>query len=391
MEFSYHVYIVLSAALIIYSLFSKLLNKLCVTGPVYMLFFGGLYAVTHNDSKVTLETFQIVIELTLAMILFSDAAKTKLSVLRHSYRYPLRLLLFGLPITFLFGTIIAIYLFPSFLLVQAALLAIILTPTDAALSSDFLENKQMPEPIREAVNVESGLNDGLAVPFFVLLMYVYVEHQTLLITTIPLIVLEEIFISLAVAVLLTPLLCRFVIYSEKNNLFSHEVEGFILIPITLIVYFCAQSLGGSGFFATFMAGLLFDAKYKSNFKPQRLSDAHALSTIIALIIWFVFAIFSYPYLTNGVSLAAFIYAVCSLTIIRLLSVIIATSFSGLTWRNRLILGWFGPRGLASVVFTLILINEASVPENLIDATIITVLLSALLHGVSAKLIVPKDH
>jgi NhaP-type Na+/H+ or K+/H+ antiporter len=340
----------------------------------------------NTEVALTLEPYQLLIELTLALILFNDAANAKLSILKLSYRYPLRLLLIGLPLSFILGTGLSVFLLTELSFVESALLAIILTPTDAALSSDFLKNKQISEPIREAVNVESGLNDGLAVPIFVLLLFVYVQGQTVSIADASFLIAEEIGIALGVSVLLSPLIFKLVLACEQKRIVNKEIQAFICIPVALFIYLITQLMGGSGFFATFITGLLFDYKYKSKFKPQRLNDSHIFSSICALIVWFLFGIFAYSYLRNGVSLQAVVYALCALTVMRFLPVLIATAWSDLSLKRRFILAWFGPRGLASVVFTLILINEhQAVPELLIESAIVTILLSVFAHGMSSRL------
>ncbi|MDE3271082.1 cation:proton antiporter domain-containing protein [Pseudoalteromonas sp. G4] len=389
MHNEYTLFVVITCVLIAYSLFAKRIHQLNITGPMFMLTAGLIYSfVFYGTSKIDVEltSFQIYIELTLALILFSDAAKTKLAVLTHSYAYPLLLLLVALPITFALGSLLGSLLFTELPFLHIALLAIILTPTDAALSSNFIENSKIPEQTREAVNVESGLNDGLAVPIFLLLLYSAINQQTPDLSKTMIIAIKEIGIATLIAGFVSPLIFKVVLFSEKYRLYNKDNEVFIFVAIAVLIYLLTQSLGGSGFFAAFIAGLLFDIKFKSAFKPQRLSNAHALANTCALIIWFVFANFAFTYLHNGVELKAIIFAILALTIMRILPVLLSLLFTALPFKQRILLAWFGPRGLASVVFTLILIQElTSVSELIIDSAILTIILSVIFHGLSAKL------
>ncbi|WP_394226035.1 cation:proton antiporter domain-containing protein [Pseudoalteromonas spongiae] len=388
MENEYAIFVAITSLVIIYSLFAKRIGQLSITGPMFMLFFGFCFAYffrAPNHLEFDVSAFQIYIELTLALILFGDAAKAKISVLTHSYAYPLLLLLIAMPLTFLFGTYIGTILFPDEPFIHLALLAIILTPTDAALSSNFIDNQKIPAQTREAVNVESGLNDGLAVPVFLLLLYSASNQQTINLTNTLMIAVKEIGVAVIVAVVVSILVFKLVIFSEKYRLYNKQNEVFICVAIAILIFLVAQLFGGSGFFAAFTAGLLFDFKFKNAFKPQRLSNAHALANTCALIIWFIFGNFAFNYLIDGVSLLVLLYALCALTVMRIIPVLLSLLFTQLNLKQRFLLAWFGPRGLASVVFTLILLQQLDgVSEQLIDIAILTIILSVFLHGISSR-------
>ncbi len=388
MENEYAIFVAITSLVIVYSLFAKRIGQLSITGPMFMLFFGFCFAYffrAPNHLEFDVSAFQIYIELTLALILFGDAAKAKISVLTHSYAYPLLLLLIAMPLTFLFGIYIGTILFPDEPFIHLALLAIILTPTDAALSSNFIDNQKIPAQTREAVNVESGLNDGLAVPVFLLLLYSASNQQTINLTNTLMIAVKEIGIAVIVAVVVSILVFKLVIFSEKYRLYNKQNEVFICVAIAILIFLVAQLFGGSGFFAAFTAGLLFDFKFKKAFKPQRLSNAHALANTCALIIWFIFGNFAFNYLIDGVSLLVLLYSLCALTVMRIIPVLLSLLFTQLNLKQRFLLAWFGPRGLASVVFTLILLQQLEgVSEQLIDIAILTIILSVFFHGISSR-------
>ncbi|ATD00762.1 MULTISPECIES: cation:proton antiporter [Pseudoalteromonas] len=388
MENEYAIFVAITSLVIVYSLFAKRIGQVSITGPMFMLFFGFCFAYffrAPNHLEFDVSAFQIYIELTLALILFGDAAKARISVLTHSYLYPLLLLLIAMPLTFLFGTYIGTILFPDEPFIHLALLAIILTPTDAALSSNFIDNQKIPAQTREAVNVESGLNDGLAVPVFLLLLYSASNQQTLNLTNTLMIAVKEIGVAIFVAVIVSVLVFKLVIFSEKYRLYNKQNEVFICVAIAILIFLVAQLFGGSGFFAAFTAGLLFDFKFKKAFKRQRLSNAHALANTCALIIWFIFGNFAFNYLIDGVSLLVLLYALCALTVMRIIPVLLSLLFTQLNLKQRFLLAWFGPRGLASVVFTLILLQQLDgVSEQLIDIAILTIILSVFFHGISSR-------
>ncbi|AIY67140.1 cation:proton antiporter domain-containing protein [Pseudoalteromonas piratica] len=388
MHSEYILIIVITSSLIIYSLFARQFHNFRISGPMFMLASGlvySYYSYVPDQLNIQLAPFKIFIELTLALILFTDAAKTKLAVLKTSYHYALLLLLLALPFTFIFGTALGTWLFPELSIIFVALLAIISTPTDAALSSSFIDNDAIPEKTREAVNVESGLNDGLAVPIFLLLLTTALNQQEPSFYETLAVTIREIGIAIVIALIATPLFFKLAIYSESHRLYNLDSEAFICVAIAVVIYLITQYFGGSGFFAAFIAGLLFDIKFKNAFKPQRVNNAHALANTCALIIWFIFAHFAYFYLHSGVSLNAILFALLALTIMRMIPVILSFMFTKLAFKQRFLLAWYGPRGLASVVFTLILIQTLKdVPKVVIDSAILTIILSVIFHGISAK-------
>ena len=150
-----------------YGIVAGRLEKTPVNGPVVFLTFGilvGPQVLGLLDLSVSGEGLRTVAELTLALVLFTDSANADLATLRRSFRIPQRLLLVGLPLTIAFGVGTGMLLFPDLPLLSVAILATMLAPTDAALGEAVVTNEAVPAPVREALNVESGLNDGICVP-----------------------------------------------------------------------------------------------------------------------------------------------------------------------------------------------------------------------------------
>ena len=158
---------ILAAFVFLYSLLSGGLERTPVSGAIVFVVFGlvfGPLGLGLLNLKVDAEGLSTLAELTLALVLFTDAANANLGELKHSFRIPQRLLLIGLPLTILLGFGTGVLLFDGMTLFEIAILATMLAPTDAALGKAVVTNEDVPSNIREGLNVESGLNDGICVP-----------------------------------------------------------------------------------------------------------------------------------------------------------------------------------------------------------------------------------
>lgn len=386
----YSVVLIMISCYLGYSLFERKINRILISGPMIMLFGGMLtshYIEPNALPDIMAPSLQLFIEVTLAIVLFTDASKSKLNVLKHSYSYPALLLGLALPLGFIMTCLLAIFLFDALNVIYILLITVILTPTDAALSQHFLNNRFIPANIREAINVESGLNDGLVVPIFSLIL-VALAHGVPFNTNLLIFhAFSEIGIALICALTFSPLLFKLILYSENKNLFSHHLEVYIFVPLALIIYMIVQMFGGSGFFAVFVAGLFFDFNFKKYFRPQRLSESETLAEALTMIVWFVFGLYSYNMFYQNITLNMILFALATLTIARALPVLLATAFTQISLKDKIYLAWFGPRGLASVVFLLIVLtSELAIPTIVINTITLTIILSVILHGISATLL-----
>ncbi len=306
--------------------------------------------------------------------------------MKVGFHIPQRLLLIGLPLTILLGFGFGAILFDHLSLLEVALLATMLAPTDAALGKAVVTNTSVPARIRESLNVESGLNDGICVP--VLLIFLAfatgdaAEHGTM-----GLIVHEfvtEIGIGAGagiVCILVGAVLFRIVRPGGQVG----KIWMLVTIPaIAMTCFATAQSLGGSGFISCFVAGLIGGAMMREH-KHTLLLAAEGTGETLALLTWIAFGA-----VVAGASLENFawevvVYAALSLTIIRMLPVFVALMGMGLTVPDKLFLGWFGPRGLASIVFIVIVLNEQLPGEETLRMTVVwTILLSVIAHGLTAN-------
>ncbi|MGA0334079.1 MAG: cation:proton antiporter [Kiritimatiellia bacterium] len=382
----------LALFLFFYLLVSARLEKTLISGALLFVLIGwavGPRGLHWLSFPVGEEGLSLLAELTLAVVLFSDAAHARLHILCKTHRFPERLLGIGLPLTLLLGWVIAKELFPEFTWVDAALLATILAPTDAALGKAVMIRKEVPAPISEALNVESGLNDGICVPVMVALLSLSGSPASASGWPILLLLLQKVGIGIVVGAGLAFLGERWVKICTRRNWSHKQVTSLAVVSLSFACFSVAELWGGSGFIACFVGGLVYGALSKQEQHHPFLSS-EAPGDGLSLITWVVFGGTvvgqSVPYL----SWRSMLFSLLSLTLIRMLPVCISLLGSGLNRSEKFFIGWFGPRGLASVVFVVMLLNR-NLPQAPLIASISmsTILLSVMLHGLSANPLVKR--
>ncbi|TMO75910.1 cation:proton antiporter [Pseudoalteromonas aurantia] len=383
-------YILASAGLVlfIYSISVRQLVKAEITAPILFVTLGAVISYFVGKEAVVMELDSDImlpmVEVILAVVLFSDAARTRLRVLYDSYQLPLRLLLVGLPLTILFGAIFAYWLLPLSW-IGATLLAVIISPTDAALCKGFLSEPRVPVRLREAINVESGLNDGLCVPIFLFLLPVVVYGENATLSALSWLFFRELSIACVIAIVVTWISIVLMRKAKTHHLFATTTSPFLFISVATLVFSLTQALHGSGFIAAFVCGLLFDRFYDDPIKDTLLKDSEHIADFATLLIWTLFGMISLNLLSQGVNIDALIFAVFAIILIRTLPIILCLMGSDTRLHERITLAWFGPKGLASVVFILMLMTTMNSDVSLIiEAAVYTVLLSIFMHGVSTR-------
>ena len=360
-----------------------------ISGPIVFTCFGLLVGPLGLDLlswETDGETIRSLAEVTLAMVLFTDAAGADMSVLKKTAGLPARLLLIGLPLTILLGFGAGVLLIDGLSLFAIALLATMLAPTDAALGKAVVTNESVPDEIRQGLNVESGLNDGICVPILFVFLALALDKAgdagpwTLAIK----LVVEEIGIGLAVGLLLTLAAAKLLKTALRRKWLT---PTWIQIPVVALALSCfavAQLLGGSGFIAAFSGGLLFGALAKTE-RDEFLLAAEGTGDTLALITWVIFGSAVVGQAIGHFSWTILLYAALSLTVIRMLPVFLVLIGSGIKTEGKLFIGWFGPRGLASIVFAVIVLDSKLPNADLIAMTVAcTILLSIIAHGVTAN-------
>ena len=378
---------VLAAFAFVYSVVATRLERTPVNGAVVFLAFGilaGPQVLGLLDLSVRGEVMRTVAELTLALVLFTDSANADLATLRRSFRIPQRMLLIGLPLTLAFGFGVGMLLFPDLPLLTVAILATMLAPTDAALGRAVVTNEAVPAPVRQALNVESGLNDGICVPilFTFLALAAGTDASTAEIALG--LVAEEIGIGLAVGVGLS-VAGRYAIRAAADR--GWIEEPWTQIPVVVLALSCfgvAQAAGGSGFIACFTGGLAFGGLVKQQ-KELLMSRAEGSGNLLSLLTWVIFGAAVVGSYVGELDWRIVTFSLLSLTVIRMLPVSLSLLGLGVRSDAQLFLGWFGPRGLASIVFVVIAVDQNVTGSDTLAATVVcTVILSVLGHGLTAN-------
>jgi len=379
----------LAIFVLIYSSVGGGVERSRVSGPIVFTAFGllaGPLGLGLLGLEVNRELLRVLAELTLALVLFTDAAGADLGVLRKGWALPTRLLLLGLPLTILLGFGVGVLLFKELSIFEVALLATMLAPTDAALGKGVVSNPAVPQRVRQGLNVESGLNDGICVPILFVFLALALGHggdqstSALVFSFLA----KEIGIGVVTGLALTTGTVWLLRLCHRRQWISPTWIQFPVVGLAVGCFATAQFFGGSGFIAAFVGGLLFGVRLKDH-REELLRAAEGTGDTFALLTWVLFGAAVVSQAFQYFSWSIVLYAVLSLTLIRMVPVFISLAGFGVSLEGKLFLGWFGPRGLASIVFGIIVL-EANLPNSLALAKVVvwTVILSILLHGVTAN-------
>lgn len=371
---------------------SALLMRVNVTGPLVFTVAGftlanpdwGLLSVDVDAPSV-----HLLAEMTLALLLFSDAARVNVSSLRRDVYFPGRLLAIGLPLSVVLGSLAAVWLFNDLSWALACFVGATLAPTDAALSAQVINDKRLPMRLRRTLNVESGLNDGIVTPIVVFTLAVAAsqlgashsdsaEQDALLELAVGVIV--GLVVGIGGASLIT--------FGSRRRWIITGGRRLATLAAALASFPLAVAFEGNGFIAAFVAGIAFGARLDR--EVLEVDDAvelpELLGEVLMLAVWFLFGAALVPIAIDNFDVWTLVYSLLSLTVVRMVPVGLSLVGSGLDRSSVLFVGWFGPRGLASVVFALLAVEELGdthVVEEAIAVVALTVLLSVVLHGVSA--------
>jgi len=380
---------IVGGLLLAYSLVSGRLEGTVLTAPLIFVAFGflaGAGGLGFANIDIGHSAIHAVAELTLILVLFTDAARIDLNRVREDHNLPTRMLLIGLPLAMGIGTLIAVGLFPAFSIWEAALLAALLAPTDAALGQAVVSAKVVPLRIRQSINIESGLNDGIALPAVLLFAALagapqgtnaagdWLQFGLLQVTLGP---LAGALIGYAGA--------RLIDTAAERGWATTAFQGIGILALSVLAYVLAEVIGGNGFISAFVAGMAFG----NSIRHQCTYLFEFMESEGQLLMLITFLVFGAALLPEGLAHAnvtIVIYAVLSLTVIRMLPIALSLLGSGVRLPTHLFLGWFGPRGLASILFVLLILEETEIPHRaqILSITVITVALSVLLHGISAS-------
>ena len=385
---------VLALLVLTWAVTSDLLARVNINGP--MVFSVAGYVLANPDwglLSVDVETpaIHLIAEVTLALLLFSDAARVNLASLRRDLAFPARLLGIGLPLSVILGSLLAAWLFDDLSWALAGFVGATLAPTDAALSAPVINDARIPVRVRRVLNVESGLNDGIVTPVVVFTLALAAAalgtaaHADTsggggAVADLTVGVAVGVAVGLGAAILVTT--------GSRRHWIIVGGRRLATLAAALSSFALAGAVGGNGFIAAFVAGIAFGAGADTKVVDveHAVELPELLGEVMALVVWFLFGAVLVPLAVHSFSVEMLVYALLSLTLVRLAPVALALVGSGLDGGTVLFVGWFGPRGLASVVFALLAVEELGetpVVDLAVGTVALTVLLSVVLHGISA--------
>ncbi len=346
---------------------------------------GAGVGVTVSDLP-SMDMLSILAELTLALVLFSAASTVRLKRLEVDSHIVLRMLAIGLPLTVVLGTVAALGLFPGISIGLALLIGASLSPTDADLGHQVITDTSVPARVRRVLNVESGLNDGIIAPVITIAIALAVFGDVN--GMHPLIdAARELTVAIIVGIALGGVGRWLLIRADLRKTASRNSRQLATLALALGAYFIAVGLESSGFIAAFAAGLAFGMGHKERVESA-VAFTEAQSSLLSILVWLVFGLIIVGDHVIGMTDPRVIaYAILALTVLRMLPVALALAGTGFDRVSVLFIGWFGPRGLASVVF--VLLGLEALEAQGVDAGPLgpvvawTVVLSVVLHGFSA--------
>lgn len=378
----------IAVLLLSFSAVSRWFERSVVTAAIFFTSAGLLAGPVLGliDLGIGGEPLKLLAEATLVLVLFADASRISVPALRSEFAVPVRLLGIGLPLTIAAGTLVGVGVLPGVSLVEALVLSIMLACTDAALGQAVVTDERIPSRIRQGLNVESGLNDGICVPlFFIALALAEWDEGTVTADAAVHLVLEEIGYGLVAGVAAGVLGALALRVAARRSLVEPHWLQILTLATALLAAGIATGLGGSIFIAAFSGGFLFGlVRRDSGGEASYLVDEGG--ELLNAVTFIVFGAAILGPALDDLGWEVLVYAVLSLTAVRMLPVALSLLGSGARRPTLAFVGWFGPRGLATIVFAVILIDESSLPHErtLLLAVVATIGISVFAHGLTAR-------
>jgi len=369
-----------------YSLVSKRLERTVITGPIVFTIAGilvPLFLPNLRELETDQKALLFIAEMGLVLLLFTDASKINLNSLRSIRNLPIRLLSIGMLLSIFLGAIAAMIVFPQLSIWEAAILAAILAPTDAGLGQVIVSSPRVPTRIRNALNVEAGLNDGMSVPFmmFFIAMAQSVSGGGSVLTRF---LVEQLGFGVLLGLGIGLFGGWLLGWAHKNGWMAESLEQLGLVALPLLSMVFSEPSGASMFIVSFVAGMATQVGFKE-VGEHCVEFTEGWGQLFNYFVFFFLGLMV-PRAWDKFGLSLLLYAALSLTIIRMLPVAIALIGTRLNRATVFFMGWFGPRGLASIVLGLVYLEqEANLPgePTIRLAVMVTVLLSIFAHGLSA--------
>ena len=382
--------VILSAAAF-YAILSRRIESSIFSMPMIFTGFGlalGRLGLNLFPLEVGHEVIHTIAEITLILVLFSDASGVRRETLSGNVAIPARMLLIGMPLTILLGACVARWVSPEQPWSLAFLVAAILTPTDAALGQRVVTSPRVPKRISQSISIESGLNDGLALPVVLVAAILaanaagFEQEDTR--SGIVYFALLQVTLGPLAGVVMGYCAARLLDVAVLHKSATTVAQGLYFLCIAFIAYFGAELIGGNGFIATFAGGLVFGNTLRapSMFIREFMEGEGQLLTLLTFL---VFGAVLAPVGLEHASWKTVMLAMLFLTVVRIVPVWLSLSGLQLSGYQKFFLGWFGPRGLASILFALLVLDRFPIPgaEEVTACVVLTVIASIVLHGVTA--------
>jgi NhaP-type Na+/H+ or K+/H+ antiporter len=380
--------LVLAAVIFVFGLVSRRLEGTVLTAPIVFVVAGvllGPAVLGLVEFGLDEHTVLMLGEIALAIVLFTDAARINFSALRQYQGLPLRLLGIGMPLTIALGTFVAALLLTDLTFWEAAIVGTVLAPTDAALGEAVAANRRVPVRVRQSLNVEAGLNDGLSVPFLTLFLALAIANEELQPASFWIrFALEQVGLGVLVGVGVGLAGGWLVGRASQREWMTESFQRLSLLVLAIFAWALADQIGGNGFIAAFVGGLAAGPTVE-RVGERLMHFTEAEGQLLNLSVFFIFGVLVIGVL-RPLGWEVVLYVVLSLTVIRMLPVALSLIGTHLGGVSVLFMGWFGPRGLASIVLGLIVVEEAPLlagRDEVVLVVALTVLLSVLLHGATA--------
>ncbi len=381
--------LIVGGSILAYGALSGRAEKSVVSPPMAFVLVGvlcGPLVFGFIDGATEFSAVHLLAEITLTIVLFTDASRISLKRLRREHDLPVRLLAIGLPLTIVLGTVAASLLFDALTMWECAILAVILAPTDAALGMAVVSDERVPVRIRETLSVESGLNDGVVFPvFLIFLSFAGAGGEGEGAGFWTRFVALQLVLGPLVGIGIGYFGGRLVEITARSGWMNEAFQQLAGIGLAVSAFAGAELVGGNGFLAAFTAGLTLGNTSRS--ACRRLWEfGETEGQLLTLLVFLALGAVLIPELLPAVGWTSALYAISSLTVIRMIPTALSLIGTGVRPATTAFVGWFGPRGVASVVFVLLLIEHPEVAGAPRIAAIVslTVLLSIFLHGISAR-------
>lgn len=381
---------IVALAVVAFAVVSRRLSRSALTGTMAFTALGvalgpeGFDLVDYGGLIEHSELLGLVLTGTLVIVLFTDASAINSSNWSDDV-IPARLLGIGLPLAIALGWLLAAVLFGALEFWEAAVLGTMLAPTDAALGKAVVSNERVPRRVRQALNIESGLNDGIALPLFlVFLETAVVAEESLAVREVFVTLFEQVGVALVVGIAVGWIGALAIAWGRSSGAALGYWLEIGLVGLAVAAYAIATPLGGSGFIAAWVAGFVFGKRFVSAADDPLPEFAEAFGDLLTMASFVVFGIFLGPVLVN-LTWQIVVFGVLSLAAVRMIAVAVALLGAKMRWQSVVYIGWFGPRGLATMILTIEVVDESALTgaSSIADAALFTVALSVLLHGLTA--------